>query len=76
MTKSLAVEAQPHGIRASLIYPGGVDTDFVRSARPDLDPAILIRPEDIAQAVMYLLSLSEQCAVDEIYIHRRNSKPF
>ncbi len=76
MTKSLAVEAQTHGIRASLIHPGGVDTDLVRSARPDLDPAILIQPEDIAHTVMYLLSLSERCAVDEIYIRRRGSKPF
>ena len=76
MTKSLAVEAQPHNIRASLIHPGGVDTDLVHSARPDLDPAILIQPEDIAHTVMYLLSLSERCAVDEIYIRRRGSKPF
>jgi 3-oxoacyl-[acyl-carrier protein] reductase len=76
MTKSLAVEAQPHNIRACLIHPGGVDTDLVRSARPDLDPAILIQPEDIAHTVMYLLSLSERCAVDEIYIRRRGSKPF
>ena len=76
MTKSLAVEAQPHNIRASLIHPGGVDTDMVRSARPDLDPAILIQPQDIADTVMYLLSLSEQCAVDEIYIRRLGGKPF
>jgi len=76
MTKSLAVEAQPHNIRASLIHPGGVDTDLVHIARPDLDPAILIQPEDIAHTVMYLLSLSERCAVDEIYIRRRGSKPF
>ena len=76
MTKSLAVEAQPHNIRASLIHPGDVDTDLVRSARPDLDPAILIQPQDIADTVMYLLSLSEQCAVDEIYIRRLGGKPF
>jgi len=76
MTKSLAVEAQPHGIRVSVIHPGGVDTDLVREARPDLDPDILMRPEDIAHTVMYLLSLSDHCAVDEIYIRRRGSKPF
>ena len=76
MTKSLAVEAQEHKIRASVINPGGVYTDLIKSARPDLDPAILMQPEDIAQAVLYLLSLSERCAVDEIYIRRRGSKPF
>ena len=76
MTKSLAVEAQPYNIRASLIHPGGVDTDLVRDARPDLDRSILMQPEDIANAVLFLLSLSERCAVDEIYIRRRTSSPF
>jgi NAD(P)-dependent dehydrogenase (short-subunit alcohol dehydrogenase family) len=76
LTKSLAAEAQEHGIRASAILPGGVDTAMVRLARPDLDPSILLRPEDVAQAVMFLLSLSDRAAVDEIYIRRRTSRPF
>jgi 3-oxoacyl-[acyl-carrier protein] reductase len=76
MTKSLAVEAQKHHIRASLIHPGGVDTDLVGAARPDLDRSVLMQPEDIAHTVLYLLSLSERCAVDEIYIRRRTSSPF
>lgn len=76
ITKSLAVEAQEHSIRASVISPGGVDTEMVRQASPDLNPEELMQPEDIAQAVEYLLSLSDRAAVDEIYIRRRNSKPF
>lgn len=76
LTKSLALEAQPHGIRVSTIMPGGVDTDMIRQSRPDLDPAELLKPDDILQAVLYLLSLSDQAAVDQIYIRRRASKPF
>jgi len=76
LTKSLAVEAQTHGIRVSAVLPGGVDTDMVRVARPDLDPSVLLQPEDVAQTVMYLLSLSERAAVDQIYIRRRGSQPF
>lgn len=76
LTKSLAVEAQTYGIRASVIAPGGVDTDMVGDARPDLDRSGLLRPEDIAQTVMFLLSLSDQAAIDEIYIRRRSSAPF
>lgn len=76
LTKSLAVEAQPHGIRVSVVLPGGVDTGLVGDARPDLDRSILMKPEDIAQTVMFLLSLSEQAAIDEIYIRRRTSQPF
>ncbi|MDK2980551.1 MAG: 3-oxoacyl-[acyl-carrier protein] reductase [Chloroflexota bacterium] len=76
LTKSLAVEAQPHNIRVSVIYPGGTDTDLVGAARPDLDRSLLMQPEDVAHTVLYLLSLSERCAVDEIYIRRRSSSPF
>jgi NAD(P)-dependent dehydrogenase (short-subunit alcohol dehydrogenase family) len=76
LTKSLAAEAQEHGIRVSAILPGGVDTEMIRRSRPDLDVSALMHPEDIAQSVMYLLSLSERAAVDEIYIRRLDSKPF
>lgn len=76
LTKSLAVEAQQDNVRVSLILPGGVDTDLVAQARPDLDRSILMQPEDISQAVMYLLSLSDRAHVDQIYIRRRSSSPF
>jgi 3-oxoacyl-[acyl-carrier protein] reductase len=76
ITKSLAAEAQPHGIRVSAILPGGVDTSLMEALRPDLDKALLMKPDDIADAVMFLLSLSDSAAVDEIYIRRRSSAPF
>jgi 3-oxoacyl-[acyl-carrier protein] reductase len=76
LTKSLAVEAQAHGIRVSAVLPGGVDTEMVRQSRPDLAPQELLQPEDVAQTVAFLLSLSDRAAVDEIYVRRRNSKPF
>jgi len=76
LTKSLAVEAQPHGIRVSAVLPGGVDTDMVANARPDLDRSVLLQPDDVADAVMFLLSLSDRAAIDEICIRRRASQPF
>jgi NAD(P)-dependent dehydrogenase (short-subunit alcohol dehydrogenase family) len=76
LTKSLAVEAQEAGIRVSAILPGGVDTGMVRDARPDLESEGLLSPDDIAEAVEYLLSLSDRAAVDQIYIRRRSSQPF
>ena len=76
LTKSLAVEAQEHGIRVSAILPGGVDTDMVRQARPDLDRSILLQPDDVAHAVLFLLSLSDRAAVDQIDVRRRTGQPF
>ncbi len=76
LTKSLAVEGAQHGVRVSAILPGGVDTEMVARARPDLDRSILILPEDIASTVLYLLGLSERAHVDQIYIRRASGTPF
>ena len=76
LTKALAVEAQVHGIRVSAVLPGAVDTGLMDALRPDLDKALLMKPEDVADAVLFLLSLSDSAAVDEIYIRRRTSAPF
>jgi 3-oxoacyl-[acyl-carrier protein] reductase len=76
LTKTLAREAQEYGIRVSVISPGGVDTSLASAARPDLDRANLLQPDDIAQTVLFLLSLPERAAIDEIYIRRRTSQPF
>ncbi|MBT3199344.1 MAG: SDR family oxidoreductase [Phycisphaerales bacterium] len=76
LTKTLAIEGQPHGIRVSAVLPGGVNTEMIAQSRPDLNLDELLEPEDIAGAVMYLLTLSEKASVDQIYIRRRNSSPF
>jgi NAD(P)-dependent dehydrogenase (short-subunit alcohol dehydrogenase family) len=76
LTKTLAIEGQPHNIRVSAVLPGGVNTEMIAQSRPDLNPDELLEPEDIASAVMYLLNLSEKASVDQIYIRRRNSSPF
>jgi len=76
MTKSIAAELKDSNIRISAILPGGVETEMLASARPDLVGTELLHPDDIAQAVIYLLSLSGRAAVDEIYIRRRRSSPF
>jgi 3-oxoacyl-[acyl-carrier protein] reductase len=76
ITKSLAVEAQKYNIHVAAIQPGAVETDLAFEARPDLDPSILIKPEDIASCVVFLLSLSERAWIDQIYVRRRNGTPF
>jgi 3-oxoacyl-[acyl-carrier protein] reductase len=76
LTKALAVEMQEHGIHVAAVLPGGVDTNFIGDARPDLDRSVLIHPEDVANTVLYLLSLSDRAWVDEIYVRRRTGTPF
>ena len=76
LTKSLAIEAQEYNIRVSAILPGGVDTKLFRNVRDDIETSEMMHPADIAHAVIFLLSLSERAAIDQIYIRRRSSSPF
>lgn len=76
LTKSLAAETLEFGVRVTAILPGGVDTEMVAQSRPDLDRSILIKPADIAYTVMFLLGLSDSCAIDQISIRRKTAKPF
>jgi 3-oxoacyl-[acyl-carrier protein] reductase len=68
--RSAAAEAARHRIRVSAILPGATRTGIIGDARPDLEGEALLEPKDIADAVLYLLSLPERAAVDEIVIRR------
>jgi 3-oxoacyl-[acyl-carrier protein] reductase len=76
ITRSIANEHQQDGISVAIIHPGAVDTELAAQARPDIDRSLLIRPEDIADTILYLLNLSGNAWVDEIIVRRRSAKPF
>ncbi len=73
---ALAEELHPQGIRVHGVCPGGVDTDMVQSVRPDIPKEDLISPEEVADAVAFLVSRPGQGIVDEIRIRRRSSGPW
>jgi 3-oxoacyl-[acyl-carrier protein] reductase len=75
-TKSLAVEVQEEGIRVHAVLPGGVDTPLVTSVRPDIDKSNLIRPEEVAETVAFLINFRGRGVIDEIRIHRTGSTPW
>lgn len=70
MTRALAAELAPHGVRVNAVCPGAVDTpllaaEFALSADPGLERALTERgialgriagPDEIAHAVVFLLS--------------------
>lgn len=73
--KALAKEVHPE-IRVHSIHPGGVATDMVRRMRPDIDPSDLIRPEDVATALVTLLDFPESAVVDELHLRRPGKAPW
>ena len=75
-TKSLAAELFSKGIRVHVISPGGVYTDMIKIARPDLTSEGMIMPEDVAETVLFLLKNRTNAVIDEISLHRVGKQPF
>jgi 3-oxoacyl-[acyl-carrier protein] reductase len=76
MSRALAREVHNEGISVHTICPGGVNTEFIRNARPDLEPDVLIDPEEIAKAVVFLITRGGNSVVDELHLRRDASVPF
>ena len=76
MTKSLAREVQGLGIRVHAVCPGGVDTDLVGHARPDLDRSVLMQPDEIADTVLFLVTRKGNAVIDEMHLRRASSTPW
>lgn len=73
--KALAKELHPE-IRVHSIQPGGVATDLVRDMRPDIDTSDLIQPEDVAAALISLLTFPGSAVIDEIRLRRQGKSPW
>jgi len=76
MTMSLAEELKGSNIRVHLLCPGGVDTDMVDNVRPDIAKDELIKPEEIAELVLYLVTHKGNAVMDELHIRRATSSPW
>jgi NAD(P)-dependent dehydrogenase (short-subunit alcohol dehydrogenase family) len=69
-TQAMNKELANDGIKSCALCPGFVDTpmtDFVKGMVPAED---MIRPEDIAESVRFLLTLSPGCVIPEIVFQR------
>jgi len=75
LSKVLADEMRPHGVRVTAICPGGVNTDLVRTQRPDWEPEMLMGPDDVAQCAVYVAKLSPRAAIDVIPMRRWPAAP-
>lgn len=60
---NMAQEMREWGGRCTLIAPGMVDTPFFSEPKPDK-----LKPEDIAEAVIFALSQPERAAIPEIML--------
>ncbi len=56
-TNSLAEEVRGEAVRVVMLSPSPADTPMRWAASPDIDPAMLVQPETIADTVWFLVSL-------------------
>jgi NADP-dependent 3-hydroxy acid dehydrogenase YdfG len=74
-SQSINHEEWENGIRACAILPGEVDTPLVREKEmpPDADHiSIMLKPNDVAEAVMFAVTRPKQVLVQEIVITPTN----
>ncbi|HEY4331746.1 MAG TPA: SDR family NAD(P)-dependent oxidoreductase [Ilumatobacteraceae bacterium] len=75
-SESLRQELQPKRVRVGVIEPGTVDTELASHLRDDVREATqrqladmeLLRPEDIADAVVYMVTRDRRVAVNEMLV--------
>jgi NAD(P)-dependent dehydrogenase (short-subunit alcohol dehydrogenase family) len=68
-------EVDGQGIQVTALCPGLVDTAMTDWARGSVEQEAMIRPEDIAESVRFLLSTSPNCVIPEIVFSRPGSTP-
>lgn len=75
LTKVLALELNPLGIGVHAICPGGVKTRLADEAMPERAKDDWMSPQDIADAALYVATLSNHTAVDILTLRRSASTP-
>ncbi|HEX2125078.1 MAG TPA: SDR family oxidoreductase [Thermoleophilaceae bacterium] len=69
-TQAMNKELNSDGVKSVAFCPGFVDTDMTDFIKGSVDAAEMMRPEDIAEAVRFMLRLSPACVVPEIIFQR------
>jgi NAD(P)-dependent dehydrogenase (short-subunit alcohol dehydrogenase family) len=69
-TEAMNKELGPEGIKSTALCPAFVDTPMTDFVKEHVASQDMIRPEDIAESVRYLLKTSPACIVPEIMFVR------
>jgi NAD(P)-dependent dehydrogenase (short-subunit alcohol dehydrogenase family) len=70
-TAALRVEEREHGIRATSIHPGEVDTPLLEKRPAPVSPErrqVILRPEDVAAAVLFVATRPPRVFIPEMII--------
>ena len=77
LTQSLAAEGKPHGIRACVLYPGGMATawgtewapdDLAAARRPPPPETVALPPEDVAALIVWMVCAPPALVLNEAIV--------
>jgi NAD(P)-dependent dehydrogenase (short-subunit alcohol dehydrogenase family) len=69
-TEAMSKELASVGIKSTALAPGFVDTDMTEFVKQQIPADEMIRPQDIAEGVRFILRLSRGCTIPEIVFMR------
>jgi len=70
LTKAMADEGRPHGIKVCAICPGGVADELVDAPPQEILASGAISPFDVAETAVYLATLGPHSIVQQVVIDR------
>ena len=79
LTETINMEECIHGIRATSISPAGIDTPLLDNRTPPVREEVrktLLKPEDIASVVSYLIGLPSHVCINEILMSPTLNLPY
>lgn len=68
LSKTLAAEERPHGIRVVTLSPGAVNTPIwdTDTVKVDLNRSAMLTPEIVAQSILHAAMMPEQAVIDSV----------
>ena len=68
LSLALGAEGRQHGIRVGAVLPGVVGTELA-GAKPADRAEWVLRPADVAEAVLFMATRPPHAVIDEITVH-------
>ena len=65
---ALHVEARAYGIKVTAVVSGGMRTPFLLERFPDLDPAVLQDPRNVAETIRFVLTQPAETVIPEVMV--------
>lgn len=66
--EAIRAELRPRGIRVTAVIPGAVDTGLWRDVPGEWDRGAMLRPDDVARAVLRAVDEPPHVSVDEVVV--------